>query len=120
MINIKNYAKSILITFGILLVFIVAYGFIFSGAHGFIQIALWWLIQPLMTCYISSRFKNVNFLVNALVSILLFFSFLYFMTYKHIDTDFGQMMKYAFVSNIVIITVYAFYKCDRGAGDVKA
>lgn len=118
MINIKNYAKSILITFGILLVVIVAYGFILSRAHGFIQMAFWWLTLPVVICYISSRFKNVNFLANALASVLLLFSFLYFMTYKQMHTDFGYLLKSGFIVNSAIIILYYLFSLvpDRVAG----
>src|SRR6267142_6846932 len=71
-------------------------------------IAFWYIVVPVMANLSSQILKTNNHFKTAIVGILVFYAFVFFMTYKQLDTDFGVIMKYSLGSSMFFLFVYHY------------
>lgn len=110
----KSYLKSILVTFILLVGATVIYyvalnNIIFHTVTGLVQLTFWCIGLPAIAYSSSKLWKDVHLVSNAIISSLLFYGFMYFMTYKQLDSDFGSVMKYGFFVTVIGIPLYHLY-----------
>ena len=114
MINMRKvvfYFLGGLLTAVLLFLFMALISWGLRGMHNNVLILLtFWLICVPIIAYSSSLImKWNNRLANALVGILLFYSFIYFMIYELSHTDFFTVVKYSFVTSVGIVLCF-YYK----------
>src|SRR5688572_31410828 len=71
----------------------------------------WFVILPLIILYLSSKLiqsANRNKLWYAMISMVCFYGFVVFMTYKHYQTDFFTLTMASFVWNLLITLLIIF------------
>src|SRR5258706_6416928 len=62
-------------------------------------IAFWFILVPISANLSSQILKTNNHFKTAIAGLLVFYAFVFFMTYKQLDTDFGVVMKYSLGSS---------------------
>lgn len=64
----------------------------------------WFLITPILSVYIPTLIsKNKNHFSESISGLLLFYSFMVFMIYKHYQSDFFYVMMVSCVINVILI-----------------
>ena len=64
----------------------------------------WFVVVPLVILFLSAKFfKERNTLWRSLMSLVIFYSFMVFMIYKHYQSDFFLIMMVSFVWNALIM-----------------
>lgn len=81
------------------------------GMHNSVLILLtfWFICVPIIAYSSSLIMKRNNRLANALIGILLFYSFMYFMIYELSHTDVFTVVKYSFVTSVGLVLCF-YYK----------
>ena len=94
------------------LLFILLLPFSFlTGWNMATLIIYWFFVTPFVAEYVPTIFsKNKNQLVESLTGMLIFYSFMGFMTYKHYQTDMFFIIMVSCVINLGSITVISKVK----------
>ena len=93
-----------------LLMALISYGL--RGMHNnmLILLTFWFICVPIIAYSSSLITKRNNRLANSLIGILLFYSFMYFMTYKLSHTDVFIIVKYSFVTSVGLVVCFYYKK----------
>ena len=93
-----------IILFGCLAIYSVLLGW-----NLYSSLIFWGLLVPIIAYLSSQILKTNNHLIIALLGTIFFYCFVFFMTYKHYDTDWFTVMKYSLVSSAFLIIVYYYF-----------
>ncbi len=108
------YLKSISFSFFLMVVVTVIFYLLLKflpleSVNPFLQLAFWCIGIPALAYNSSFLWKDVNLVSSAIISSLLFFGFVYFMTFKQFDTDFLFLFKYSAIMTFVSVPLYYIY-----------
>ena len=106
--KIRLYFLAGLLTTLILIICLVAFSLVIEW-HLFSAIAFWGILVPMIACLSSKILNRGNPIVIALFGITIFYSFMFFMTYKHYASDYFTLMRYSLVSSILLVVIYYYY-----------
>jgi hypothetical protein len=108
--NVANKALRILSAPVILFILLFPFGFI-TGWNLTTLVIYWFFLTPFVAEYVPTIFsKDKNQLVESLTGMLIFYSFMGFMTYKHYQTDMFFIMLVSCGINLGSITVISKVK----------
>ena len=108
--NVANKALRILSAPVILFILLFPFGFI-TGWNLTTLVIYWFFLTPFVAEYVPTIFsKDKNQLVESLTGMLIFYSFMVLMTYKHYQTDMFFIMLVSCGINLGSITVISKVK----------
>ena len=71
-------------------------------------VAFWYILVPIIANLSSQILKTNNHFKTAIMGIFVFYAFVFFLTYKQLDTDLGVVMKYSLGSSLFFLFVYHY------------
>ena len=74
----------------------------------FSAVAFWYILVPIIANYSSTILKTNNQFKTAVLGLVIFYAFVFFMTYKQLGTDLGIVMKYSLGSSLFLLFVYHY------------
>jgi hypothetical protein len=85
----------------------------FLGWNGLTLFGFWFIILPVLSIYLSSRFLGKKTgVLHAMAVLVFFYSFMVFMIYKHFQTDFFAVMMISMFWNLLIMTFVWLTEAD--------
>ena len=71
-------------------------------------VAFWYILVRIIANLSSKILKTNNHFKTAILGIIIFYAFVFFMIYKQLDTDLGVVMKYSLSSSLFLLFVYHY------------
>ena len=109
----KDKFKRILIVPVGLVIVLVPFS-IWIGWNLVTLILFWFVITPGLTIYLPTLIaNNKNYLVEALVGLIIFYAIMVLMIYDHYKTDYFQIMIVSCVINLILVSAIHWVKSPR-------
>jgi hypothetical protein len=93
---------------------------IFLGWNLITLFIFWFIIVPVMTIYLSSKFlKRYHRMWKSMLALISFYGFMIFMIYKHYESDYFMVMIASLVYNLLVMAVVIVVeRADKRAQEI--
>ena len=98
-----------LLTATILFVCCAVFGKTIGYSNIFSSIIFWGILVPIAAWLSAGILRRNIHLITALTGTAIFYAFVFFMTYKHYNTDLFTITKYSLVSSLLLPIIYHYY-----------